>query len=64
MKCIECGGYFRQTKWNNGATCESCADIVYTLDGEEQIEVDLLQNPSGKTQPVFYDELGDDSFGL
>lgn len=65
MKCISCGSYFKRTSWNNGSMCESCEDSVLLPDDtDEKAELNILMNPSGRTQPVFYDEQDYDSHGF
>lgn len=58
MRCIECGDYFKRSQWNKTNTCDKCLDTLpetgYDTDYEADVEV--LKNPTGKTQPVFYDE--------
>ena len=57
MICVHCGTYFKKTKWNNSDSCEDCLDTGATpeYDSEIELEVEHLKNPTGKTQPVFYD---------
>lgn len=56
MNCITCNSYFKQNAFNKSAECENCLDAAYlALDSEVQVDVELLRNPSGKTNPVFYD---------
>lgn len=57
MKCLTCGDYFRTNQWNNSKECENCTDNqkVQEYDSEDQVEVDILMNPSGVTRAVFYD---------
>jgi len=57
MKCLTCGDYFRTSQWNNSKECENCTDNqkVQEYDSEDQVEVDILMNPSGVTRAVFYD---------
>lgn len=58
MECQLCGSYYRRNDWNTSDYCEKCVDSddsfdYNTLDEEQEIE--LLLNPSGKVQPKFYD---------
>jgi hypothetical protein len=57
--CVVCEKYFKQSPWNNTNTCYSCYDDVDELppeiDQEDQLEVDLLMNPSGHTKGLFYE---------
>lgn len=56
-KCTDCGSYYRNSVYNKTSRCDVCLDVEpYDLDSEYRLEMKLLQNPSGKTQPVFYDE--------
>lgn len=57
--CVTCGSYYRKSVYNDSAFCESCSDDV--VDSEYRLEMDLLQNPSGRVQPVFYDDTDDQS---
>lgn len=63
MRCKTCGDYFRRTEWNTGSECEACVDSMYD-ESAFAADIDILQNPSGKTQPVFYDDRDDDSHGF
>jgi hypothetical protein len=57
MNCITCNRYFKQNAFNKTLECDDCLDTAYLgLDSETQVDVELLRNPSGKTNPVFYDE--------
>lgn len=60
--CVHCGEYFRVSPWNSeGKACENCVDTTYVTqeepeyDDEDQVEVNMLMNPSGVTKAVFYD---------
>lgn len=56
--CVHCGEYFRVSPWNSeGKACENCVDTLDEpmYDPEDQVEVDMLMNPTGVTQAVFYD---------
>ena len=66
MKCISCGSYFKRSPWNTGSMCENCEDTLLLPDDseDEKAELNLLMNPSGKTQPVFYDDRDYDSHGF
>ncbi len=56
MQCKSCGEYFRRNQWNQGDECENCVDTKeIPMDTEDQVEVDLLMNPTGVTRAVFYD---------
>lgn len=59
MICTCCGNYFKKNKnvRDNQTECESCVDLLYKeeYDPEIDLEVEYLTNPTGKTQPVFYD---------
>lgn len=60
MNCITCNRYFKQNAFNKTAESEDCLDRAFLdLDSEVQVDVELLRNPSGKTNPVFYDEHND-----
>jgi hypothetical protein len=60
MNCITCNCYFKQNVFNKTAECENCLDRAFLdLDSEVQVDVELLRNPSGKTNPIFYDEYND-----
>lgn len=58
MQCKACGSYFRRNEWNPSDYCEKCVDSDDSLDYntlDEEQEIELLLNPSGKVQPKFYD---------
>lgn len=60
--CKLCGEYYRLSPYNKTNFCDSCSTEDFPLyDSDDQVEVDMLMNPSGKVQPVFYDE--DESHG-
>jgi hypothetical protein len=51
MKCITCGSYFKANKNYNNLECETC--FSFNLDEDVSLEIELLTNPSGRTQPKF-----------
>lgn len=57
--CVVCNEYFKQSPWNNSNMCYTCHDDVDEIppmvDSEDQLEVDILMNPSGHTKVTFYD---------
>lgn len=58
MQCKACGSYYRRNEWNTSDYCEKCVDSDDSLDYntlDEEQEIELLLNPSGKVQPKFYD---------
>jgi hypothetical protein len=57
MFCNSCKQYFRNTPWNATNECEECVDTLGapTFDSEDEIEINNLTNPTGVTQPRFYD---------
>lgn len=63
MICVTCTEYYRQTEYNTTNECCNCVDQLDLLeldsfnlmDTEDQVEVQLLMNPSGHTK-VQYDE--------
>ena len=60
MNCIVCKRYFKQNAFNRTAECDSCLDGTFTeIDSELEVDVNLLRNPSGRTNPIFYDEYND-----
>ena len=64
--CVHCGEYFRVSPWNSeGKACENCVDTLDEpmYDAEDQVEVDMLMNPTGVTQAVFYDQIKEFSKG-
>lgn len=61
-RCTVCNSRYQQTQYNKTDKCESC--LVYDYSEEDQLEINNLVNPSGKTQAVFYDDLNDDSHGF
>lgn len=63
MKCLLCGGSFASTPFNVNY-CDICSSSSPELDSEVAVEGNILQNPSGKTRPVFiehYDGSFDDT---
>lgn len=64
--CVLCGDYYRMNMWHsNRLECQNCVDTApkeYS-DEDYQLEKNTLLNPSGKTQPIFYDDR-DDSHGF
>lgn len=54
-----CNKYFRKTRFNPTDYCDSCIDeaeeLQYNSDVED-MDVQALLHPDGKTKPVFYDE--------
>jgi Zn finger protein HypA/HybF involved in hydrogenase expression len=61
--CICCGDYFKPNKFHSGLECPSCESVLpEPLDDELQVEVNILQNRSGRVRPVFDDEI--DSHGF
>jgi hypothetical protein len=59
-KCVTCGSRYQLSVYNDTDKCDSCM----SLDDEDLSDIDHLVNPSGKTQPIFYDDLNDDSHGF
>jgi len=60
MICISCGAYFKQNRFNETLTCEMCLDglnepVLY--ESVYEADVQTITNPSGKTKPVFLDEV-------
>jgi hypothetical protein len=60
MFCTSCKQYFRSNPWNNPSTSTECEDCVDTLgvamyDSEDELDINKLTNPTGVTQPRFYD---------
>lgn len=57
--CVVCNEYFRQSPWNNTSVCYDCYESIDELpplvDSEDQVEVDILMNPSGHTRVLFDD---------
>ena len=57
--CVVCNEYFRQSPWNNTNVCYDCYDHIDEfpplVDSEDQVEVDILMNPSGHTRVLFDD---------
>ncbi len=58
MKCVSCGDYFKRSKHNPTNYCDGCIDAADDVqyDPEFEVEVSQLLNPTGKTQPVFYED--------
>lgn len=51
---------------SNRQECQNCVDVVpkdYDSDEDYILEKNTLLNPSGKTQPIFYDDR-EDSHGF
>lgn len=60
MHCANCGEYYRLTPYNDTHYCDAClteeSDILIEYEeGVDEIEKQLIVNPSGKTPPIFYD---------
>lgn len=60
MRCTNCGEYFKRSRWNKTDFCQPCYDEVedhkpIDIDEESMVDLELLKNPSCKTQAVFYD---------
>ena len=59
MHCVMCNKYFRKTRFNPTDYCDSCIDeaeeLQYNSDVED-MDVQALLHPDGKTKPVFYDD--------
>ena len=59
MKCCSCNAYYRRSEWNTADYCEQCVDAMedqkYNSYEEDEQEIEILLNPSGKVQPKFYD---------
>ena len=60
MFCASCKQYFKSNPWNNADTsveCENCVDTldVALFDSEDELDISTLTNPSGVTQPRFYE---------
>lgn len=58
MQCKACGSYFRRNEWNTSDYCEKCVDSDDSLDYntlDEEQEIEILMNPTGKTPARFYD---------
>lgn len=56
--CVTCGEYYRLNTWhNNKLECQNCVDILPNsyVDEDYEVEKTTLLNPTGKTQPVFYE---------
>jgi hypothetical protein len=63
MKCLLCGCSFASTPFNVNY-CDNCSTDLPREDSEVDVECRILQNPSGKTRPVFiesYDRSFDDT---
>lgn len=58
-QCISCNSYFRKNQFNSSEECESCIDTLPSaslFEGEDEVEVQHLLNPSGRTAAVFPDD--------
>lgn len=66
MICTCCGAYFKQNAFNQSKQCEGCQDDFSELNDlcadESSYEADVVQlvNPSGKTRPIFLDDVVED----
>lgn len=62
--CTNCGTYYRLSPYNGTSECDSCvdSDAFYDLDDNTlDVDMNILQNPSGKTQARFDREYNSDS---
>ena len=63
MKCVICGAFYKKSKDTNASLyheCSDCRSISYDLNNDkfglfDEPDVRSILNPTGKTQPVFYD---------
>ena len=59
MKCCSCNAYYRRSEWNTADYCEQCVDAMedqkYNSYEEDEQEIEILLNPTGKVQPKFYE---------
>lgn len=60
MKCLSCNAYYRRSEWNTADYCEQCVDAMEdqkynSYDVTDDVEIEALVNPTGRTQPHFYD---------
>mgnify|MGYP003610496305 CR=1 FL=1 len=56
--CVLCNSYYKNHSYNNSKLCDFCQeekDDWYEVDESEQLEIQTLLNPSGKTPPSFID---------
>jgi hypothetical protein len=59
MKCIICNQYFKQHHFNRTNECDNCSAVILDIDQETELDLEILKNPTGKTQPVFYEDRDD-----
>lgn len=56
-KCKTCGEYYKKSRYNQTDECDSCneqsLDVFY--DEEDEIEIQHLLCPTGKTPARYYD---------
>lgn len=57
--CVTCGSRYYLSPYNNTNKCDSCIDLDCTFDSEDQVDIDHLVNPSGKTKAKIYDAYDD-----
>lgn len=61
MNCRYCGESFRLTKLHvEPSVCLECSGVVDDLNiDDEEVKIDIanIKNPTGRTKPVFDDEL-------
>lgn len=58
--CVKCGSHYRLDEYNSSLECCSCLDTLdcdeeFTIDAEDQVDVDMIMNPTGVTRAVFYE---------
>lgn len=54
--CVVCKSHYFLTIYNNSKQCDDCQEFLEEKEEEkDQVDVNILLNPSGKTKPKFYD---------
>lgn len=58
--CVTCGAYYKRNQYNSTDHCENCLYDGGAADGdimeEDEVDFDLILNPTGKTPARFSDE--------
>ena len=54
--CAECKSFFRRSAYNPTNYCEKCLDGEEIYDVEDDLDIQKLLNPTGKTPARYSDD--------